>query len=492
MMKETIVESAVKTYRALAKKEKSAALWDLSDARLKSRWIADIKLLETYVNGLERSAALFERNSQLFDPKKILSFEERRRLWGIWQSFMDYQIALDTIKTVYGQFPGFNPSRDTMHNKFFMTCLTAFMAQYSCGLRLIRLSQPVKQMHVLLNEEVPESGIQAGGFERLKFEVIHVNSILADNAGYAYFEHLLPNIRKIPELGWMFRYVLRTHKLAHGEMKKQGAKNFASNTLDIIRGKAFQVWFPVQKEAAKWVGEATLRKNKVSLISTAQIETMSKELEPGDIIFERKNWEMSNIGLPGFWPHVALYVGSPEQLAGSGIKRTFREKWERFCKKFRDGKGHRVIEAIGDGVIFNSLEHSCDCDYVAILRPRLPKEEKLVAIERAFHYEGRPYDFDFDFTSDSSLVCSELVWKCYQPGGKHKGLDMPLVEIAGRPVLPPNEIVRRFAATYGKPEQVLDFVYFLDGIEAQQAAIVSGVEYFLKTPNRSKWDFLSF
>ena len=38
----------------------------------------------------------------------------------------------------------------------------------------------------------------------------------------------------------------------------------------------------------------------------------------------------------------------------------------------------------------------------AILRPR----ELARAIERAFGYHARPYDFDFDFYTDTSLVCS--------------------------------------------------------------------------------------
>ncbi len=36
-------------------------------------------------------------------------------------------------------------------------------------------------------------------------------------------------------------------------------------------------------------------------------------MEPGDIIVARQNWYLSNIGLPGFWPHAELYVGTPEE-----------------------------------------------------------------------------------------------------------------------------------------------------------------------------------
>ena len=42
-------------------------------------------------------------------------------------------------------------------------------------------------------------------------------------------------------------------------------------------------------------------------------------MQPGDVIISRKNWYLSNIGLPGFWPHAAFYLGEADELEAKGL-----------------------------------------------------------------------------------------------------------------------------------------------------------------------------
>jgi hypothetical protein len=139
----------------------------------------------------------------------------------------------------------------------------------------------------------------------------------------------------------------------------------------------------------------------------------------------------------------------------------------------------------------HSAEIALHADYIAALRPRLPQKDKALAILQAFEYQGLPYDFDFDFATDNTLVCTEVVYKAYQPRmGMEKGLDIPLVSILGRPTLPPNNIVELFDSETLSAEPHFDFVAFLDGSEKTQAAFFADSKALRESWKRIKWDFL--
>jgi hypothetical protein len=172
------------------------------------------------------------------------------------------------------------------------------------------------------------------------------------------------------------------------------------------------------------------------------------------------------------------------------LQKRYPEKFLTWATQ-PDFQGHapiRVIESISEGVSFTAVEHAFGVDYLAALRPRLPLVEKARALERAFRYQGRPYDFDFDFFSDATLVCTELVYKSYQPGADMKGLDLPLVDVAGRRTLPANELIKRFDADADAPTRQLDFVFFLDASEQDGKAFPSDEKALRQSWKRLKWD----
>jgi hypothetical protein len=236
-------------------------------------------------------------------------------------------------------------------------------------------------------------------------------------------------------------------------------------------------------------------------------------LLPGDVLLTRREWYLSNIGLPGFWPHAALYIGTPEERHRQFDTETLRGwvraqgeptgHFEALLKARAPGayalslrpleQDHvaRVIEAMSEGVCLTSLEHCADADSLAALRPRLPTTESALAILRAFQFVGRPYDFDFDFATDATLVCTEVVCKAYGPTVETQGLKLPLVDMLGRKVTPANEIARQFDAQTEAGQAQFSFVAFLDGHEPSGHARPSTMEAFRESWRRPKWHLLT-
>jgi uncharacterized protein YycO len=228
---------------------------------------------------------------------------------------------------------------------------------------------------------------------------------------------------------------------------------------------------------------------------------------------ERRDWYLSNVGLPGYWPHAALYIGTMrergEYFSDPAVQTWVRSQGgasgdfnallhERYPAAFtncarlqEDDHFVRVIEAISEGVTFTSLEHSADCDALAVLRPKLSKVEKAQAILRAFHYFGRPYDFNFDFSTDAELVCTELVYKAYEPANGFTGLKLPTVTMLGRQVTPANEFVKQFDAQAAAGVEQFELVAFLDGYERTKSARHSSLADFRASWQRPKWHVLT-
>jgi hypothetical protein len=152
-----------------------------------------------------------------------------------------------------------------------------------------------------------------------------------------------------------------------------------------------------------------------------------------------------------------------------------------------EGEDNRVIEAIGEGVVFNTMAHVSG-DYLAAVRPRLDKVAKAQAITEAFSHWGKPYDFDFDFATDHTLVCTELVWRAYRPSEGKVGLDLPMARVAGRVTLPANLMVKHFGENLGGDEPMYEFVLFIDAVEKEQRTFFSDQASFEQTWARTKWD----
>ncbi len=191
-----------------------------------------------------------------------------------------------------------------------------------------------------------------------------------------------------------------------------------------------QVMFALMEVSGRVVSEITNPFHE-KRVTSAVIAKVGELLQPGDVIVTRHDDAMSNLFLPGFWPHGALYIGSLQERDALGV----RVDDER---RAASGDDVRVLEAKKDGVLFRTLEETLRVDSFVVIRPRLGREALAEALSRALTHAGKLYDFEFDFSRADRLVCTELIYRAYHGAQE---LRFSLRERAGRVCLSAEDLL---------------------------------------------------
>lgn len=163
------------------------------------------------------------------------------------------------------------------------------------------------------------------------------------------------------------------------------------------------------------------------------IETLRPILRPGDVFVTRHDDAMSNLFLPGFWPHSALWLGVEDA---------------------------DILEAKKDGVLLRNIEETLHVDAFTIIRPKLTEDQIQTALRRARSHVGKLYDFVFDFRTSDRLVCTEVIYRAYHGIG---AIQFDLIVQAGRHCLSAEALLNQgigcdwfeVVATYGVDGNVL-------------------------------------
>jgi hypothetical protein len=478
------------------------------------RALADANAMKRLAAAANRLSAGIRADRPLFDRPgdAPLSADERARALALFADVLDHCHAFDGLVRFHLDAWKMRPlPTNPQRVRHFDLGYLAYLEKLALALALVEQGINKPQFEKLYDEGSPAWGIPAGAWAKLKWNVVHVEDV-AKIVGAHSLRRVMTNAEAALRAGeagraWSFVHerIDERFSAVRTVLATRAVTQFGGNGIDIGVDVAHAAWFPVQAETAEWMGDTKIKRRDSMLISEAQVKQASALSEPGDVIVERRNWYLSNIGLPGFWPHAALWVGSHDELTawardpaietafhGSFVEhlaRRFPTAWAAYLAPEHDGSPRRLIEAVSEGVVFHAAEESIRADYVAALRPLRSKLEKARAIERAFFYFGRPYDFDFDFYTDESLVCSELVMKSWEPRADlPSGVRLGLERVVGRMTLGPNSIVRAFDQQAGTPEAQLAFAWFLDASERDGRAFFSDEAALRASWRRPKWD----
>jgi len=157
-------------------------------------------------------------------------------------------------------------------------------------------------------------------------------------------------------------------------------------------------------------------------ITSKQYREIKKILLPGMAMCTQTRGEMTNIFIPGFWSHAAIYVGDS-----------------------------KVMEAVSKGVVVTDLiDFLLTKDAVIVKDPIFADRDQMIdAVTWALSQEGKGYDFYFDKSNDF-FYCAEFLWLAYE---RTIG-EMPFTKIDtmwGLPTVVPEDIVdahKKWATRY--------------------------------------------
>ncbi len=136
---------------------------------------------------------------------------------------------------------------------------------------------------------------------------------------------------------------------------------------------------------------------------------VSGSLRPLDILLEKSPFVATDKFIPGHFGHVALYLGTKEQLQEIGM-------WSHpSIVPYQDdiSAGKIILEAVRPGVRLTSLSEFLNIDELVVMRKNdaLASTHKISEqLARGMEQLGKSYDFNFDISTLDKIVCSELIY----------------------------------------------------------------------------------
>lgn len=302
---------------------------------------------------------------------------------------------------------------------------TEFLIGYAAALVLVNAARMLRDsfrdddiIRRKLNEGNSRFDIAAGSFDAIQLALTHPsNAVAVRDAGRFYESRRDALTSAAAAEGSTARLIDVIEKL-RVVIDVSASEYIAARISDrrsqvrtrLVIGNLTKAIYAVQQWGSRLVSSISTNPGHMPKIPEP-VEGIFRELmRAGDVFVTRKECAVTNYFLPGFWPHVAMYVGDD-----------------------------RVVESLKDGVQVRGMESPFGNDCLALIRPCLNAAEISVAIERAHQHVGKPYDFDFDFTRSDRMVCTEVVYRSYDG---ISGLRFQLIKRAGRQTLSAEDLLR--------------------------------------------------
>ena len=205
------------------------------------------------------------------------------------------------------------------HIRSFLLTYCAELALYEKATRAVMRITANENAVKFLDAPHPAQGLGPGTFTGFRQELQGSRDRARVGAGMAYlefFEKGFDGRAAAGSSGALWLWDRADAHIARIQKVQPIGKTASSLQSDFqaIKEHTGRNWYPAQKSIAEWMGDTRVRRIGKYLVSEQQQAAIEEKLEPGDIMLSRKNWYLSNVGLPGFWPHAILYIGGGGKL----------------------------------------------------------------------------------------------------------------------------------------------------------------------------------
>lgn len=414
----------------------------LAEARL----LADRDTLREILDGLNRLQELLDHTPVLAAAAQRGYFtpDEDDRVRQALLAYRNYRFAAYEIIFRYREFAAIGD--EWQRTRCFLVAFAAALVLYEKSLKFIDVAERHPLLRAKLNEPDAKFELAAGFFD----DVRNGYSSLFNYRALARADRFWGGVRRTGifrgldadgDWHWLCETIRRKRGVIHKSLLGALLRCFLSNWNAVWRKAlrpARQTRYGLQSLLGGRFAGIHVVPYPVHALTHNVLSGLHRHLQPGDVLLCRAEGKLSAAMLPGFWSHVAIYLGSRGELEALNVHahRHAAKRWEEIPQQA--APLGCVIEGVAPRVRICPLETSLQADHVVVLRPNVSDEDLAAALGEAFGHLGKPYDFEFDFNVSSRIVCTELVYRCYHKRGS---IQFPLVKRLGRFTLSGDDIV---------------------------------------------------
>lgn len=243
-----------------------------------------------------------------------------------------------------------------------------------------------------------------------------------------------------------------------------------------------KILYSVTKFLWNILSDIILKPDKKWLITNECIQEFYKFAKAGDILLTRQTYVATNLSIPWFWKHMSMYLWDWEYLQNNFKNEIFKNL---------SPKNHYIIESTGEWVKIARFEDFIyEKDYLWVFRTTFSQDKIKRAIFETSAMLDKEYDYLFNFHSDSSFVCSELITKGYlKDNDKDEWLTIELQKIASWLTYPPNEFAKKAYNERISPDKEIFGVFFIDSKQKSKTSFVNTIDELLESYKRSRFSF---